>query len=88
MQLAELKTVRSDLTHAISAIQSDWSPRERARRQRLAEQRQHRLAQMLSPQPRLEAYDCQCDLGGSFQADDAREPAESRRAQRYVLVGD
>lgn len=76
------------LHHAINEIQSEWSPQERARRSRLAELRQHRLAQMLSPLPRVEAYDCQCDLGGGFGSSPTEDGSDAVRSQRYVLIAD
>lgn len=78
----------TDLHHAITEIQSEWSPRERARRSRLAELRQRRLVQMLSPLPRVDAYDCQCDLGGDFDSARSAEDAQSVRSHRYVLIED
>jgi hypothetical protein len=78
----------TDLHHAINEIQSEWSPRERARRSRLAELRQRRLAQMLSPLPRAEAYDCQCDLDIEFGSSATGDSEGAVRSQRYVLIGD
>jgi hypothetical protein len=83
--VSELPVVRSELSHAISAIQSEWSAQERARRQRLADLRQRRLARMLSPQPRLEAYDCHCDMDSGFEPTTG-DSRESHRSHRYVLV--
>jgi hypothetical protein len=80
---ATLERKTTNLKHAISEIQSEWSPRERARRHRLADLRQQRLMRMLSPQPRLEAYDCQCDMGDVFEASGE---AEGNRTHRYVLI--
>ena len=86
MTLTQTQNVRAELTHAISVIQSEWSPRERVRRQRLAELRQQRLVRMVSPQPRLEAYDCQCDLADKLDKTDPGEPESMRRSHRYVLL--
>ena len=80
-------TLRSDLSHAICAIQSEWSPRERSRRQRLAELRQQRLARMLSPRKRVDAYDCRCDLANEFPAEE-RPDQPDRQSHCFVLVED
>lgn len=88
MTVMQFCSERTDLYHAINEIQSEWSPRERARRQRLAELRQQRLARMVSPLPRVEAYDCQCDLGGGFDLADTENAADGVRSHRYVLVED
>ena len=80
---ATLERNTTNLKHAINEIQSEWSPRERARRHRLADLRQQRLVRMLSPQPRLEAYDCQCDMGDAFEPSGE---AEGSRTHRYVLI--
>lgn len=88
MTTTQLQTVRTDLSHAICEIQSEWSARERSRRHRLAELRQRRLARMVSPRPRVEAYDCQCDMGDAFEPFDEGEGHEEHRARRYVLIED
>jgi hypothetical protein len=86
MTVTELPVVRAELSHAISAIQSEWSARERERRQRLADLRQRRLIRMLSPQERAEAYDCQCDINAGFDGARPDDAGEIRRSHRYVLV--
>lgn len=86
MPAMQSPSLRAELSHAISAIQSDWSPRERARRQRLADLRQRRLVRMLSPQREVEAYDCRCDLANDFEASDHRR--DDRRARCFVLIED
>jgi hypothetical protein len=84
----QLRSEPTDLHHAINEIQSEWSPQERARRTRLAELRQRRLAQMLSPLPRVESYDCQCDLGSGFDSSQSDNSSDAVRSQRYVLIAD
>jgi hypothetical protein len=86
MSAIALQAVRTDLRHAISAIQSEWSPRERQRRQRLAGLRQQRLAQMLSPLQRAEAFPCFCDMDESEHYSHATRGSSPRRSQRFVLV--
>ena len=87
MTVMQFCSEQTDLHHAINEIQSEWSARERARRSRLAELRQRRLARMLSPLPRVEAYDCQCDLGDGFDSGSSSSE-EERRSHRYVLLED
>jgi CBS domain containing-hemolysin-like protein len=79
------RSLRTDLNHAISAIQNEWSPRERARRQRLADLRQRRLARMLTPRPNVEAYDCRCDMADEFPTED-RNGHSAGRSHCFVLV--
>ena len=86
MSAIELQAVRTDLRHAISAIQSEWSPRERQRRQKLAGLRQQRLAQMLSPLSRAEAFPCVCDTDESERDSPVTRGRSPRRSQRFVLV--
>jgi hypothetical protein len=88
MTVMQFCSEQTDLHHAINEIQSEWSARERSRRSRLAELRQRRLARMLSPLPRVEAYDCQCDMGDGFNLDDSRGTDEAQRSHRYVLIED
>lgn len=83
--LSHPHSVRADLNHAINAIQNEWSPRERARRQRLAELRQRRLVRMLTPKRNVEAFDCRCDMANEFEADGHDDHA-SRRSHCFVLV--
>jgi hypothetical protein len=82
------RSLRTDLNHAINAIQNEWSPRERARRQRLAELRQRRLARMLTPKRQVEAYDCRCDMATEFEAAEVRDSHSARRSHCFVLVED
>jgi hypothetical protein len=84
--LSESRSLRADLSHAIHAIQNEWSPRERARRQRLADLRQRRLVRMLSPKREVEAYDCRCDLANEFEAAEERERDAARRSRCFVLL--
>jgi hypothetical protein len=86
MSAIELQTVRTDLRHAISAIQSEWSPRERQRRQRLAGLRQQRLALLLSPLRRVEAFPCICDMDDRDRSRIAARGDSPPRLQRFVLV--
>ena len=83
--LSEPRSLRSDLSHDINAIQSEWSPREKARRQRLAELRQQRLARMLTPRRNVEAYDCRCDMANDFETDERNDHA-GHRSHCFVLV--
>ena len=82
--IATLERQETNLKHAINEIQSEWSPRERARRHRLADLRQQRLLRMVSPQPRLEAYDCMCDMGDAFESSCSGD--SNCRTHRYVLI--
>jgi hypothetical protein len=86
--LSETRSLRTDLNHAITTIQNEWSPRERARRQRLAELRQRRLVRMLSPKRHVEAYDCSCDMANEFDSAEERESHATRRSHCFVLVED